>query len=142
MQNDGQHYAILDTGTSLITISKSMFDDFKVKLQNSVTGFFCSDLLPFCLSVQQSCENYYADMPVLEFELSDGNNTHKFELEPWQYTINGSDMMDSADGDPFGGSTCIVAVSYMDADVIILGDPFLRKYLSSFDYSTNKITIG
>ena len=30
----------------------------------------------------------------------------------------------------------------MEADVIILGDPFLRKYVSSFDYSTNKITIG
>ena len=75
MQNSGQHYAILDTGTSLITISKTMFDDFKVKLQNSVTGFNCDVIGEFCVSLQQSCENYYADMPTLEFELSDGNQT-------------------------------------------------------------------
>ena len=52
-----------------------MFDDFKVKLQNSVTGFNCDVIGEFCVSLQQSCENYYADMPTLEFELSDGNQT-------------------------------------------------------------------
>jgi len=52
MQNSGQHYAILDTGTSMIIVSKTIYDHFVEKLQNSVTGFACNQLLPFCISVQ------------------------------------------------------------------------------------------
>ena len=44
----------------------------------------------FCLSLQQTCEHYYEDMETLEFELTDGNTTRKFTLEPWQYTISGN----------------------------------------------------
>ena len=83
--------------------------------------------------MQQTCEWYYEDLPDLEFELGDGNTTQKFTLEPWQYTITGNNQ---------GIPACMVAVSYMQSNLVILGDPFLRKYVTSFDYENDKITIG
>ena len=37
---------------------------------------------------------------------------------------------------------CLVAVSYMSDNLIILGDPFLRKYISAFDYENYTVTFG
>ena len=46
---EGDKYAILDTGTSLLTFGLSDYLDFVKKFQDKVSGFNCADVL--CYSV-------------------------------------------------------------------------------------------
>ena len=61
-----------------------------------------------------------------------------FRIPPWAYSFS---------GDNINAAACTVAVSYvpqMEAfdRLTILGDSFLRQYVTSFNYTDNTVKLG
>lgn len=110
--------AIVDSGTSLIVAPsefvKSFFDEADV---------IKIPFLPFYIS---ECEN--SKLPDLVFE----SEKNKYTLEPKYYLQPILDI---------GESLCIVYILPLDfnGNTVILGDPFLRKYFTVFDYEGERV---
>ena len=72
-------------------------------------------------------------MEPINFEM--GGNT--FSIPPWSYSFS---------GDNVNLPLCTIGVSYFEHDtdmpVIILGDSFLREFVTSYNYEENTITLG
>ena len=71
------------------------------------------------------CEDIWPDMETLEFTLAGS----KFTLEPWQYAWNMPQY-------------CRIGVSALIGSPYILGDAFLRSYITTFDLTNSQVTIG
>ena len=94
--------------------------------------FDCSG--PFCHSYVDTCDYYWEKMEPLNFYL-DGQS-EPFSIPPWAYSFS---------GDNINMPACTVAVSLSPegaAPITILGDSFLRQYVTSFNYTDNTITLG
>ena len=72
-------------------------------------------------------------METLEFHL--GGLEKPFTIPPWSYSFSGDNLNMPA---------CVIGVSYMSTDfgVTILGDSFLREYVTSYNYKENTITLA
>ena len=72
-------------------------------------------------------------METLEFYL--GGIEKPFTISPWTYSFS---------GDNINMPACVIGVSYMSDDfgVTILGDSFLREYVTSFNYKDNTMTLA
>ena len=96
-------------------------------------GYFdCSG--SFCHSFENTCDYYWDAMEPLNFYL-DGL-PEPFSIPPWSYSFS---------GDNINMPACTVAVSISpieDQPITILGDSFLRQYVTSFNYTENTITLG
>ena len=55
------HYAIIDTGTSLIYLPKSDYENFISKLAH-IEQLDCSDKYDFCVSEHHECEEFHDKM--------------------------------------------------------------------------------
>ncbi|CRG95600.1 plasmepsin IV [Plasmodium gallinaceum] len=110
--------AIIDSGTSTIVAPtefvKKFFKD---------AGIFKVPFLPVYVT---ECDN--KSLPTLEFH--SGNN--KYTLEPKFYL----DTLEEVDE-----SLCMVYIMPGDIDkqTFILGDPFMRKYFTVFDYDNERV---
>lgn len=117
----GEKRAILDTGTSLFAIPTTtcdqinqIFDAYEVD-----SGIYAVD----CSSVNS--------LPIVTITL-DGN---PFDLDPTDYIIQ-------------AGSQCISVFTPVDMDndeglpMWILGDPFLRRYYSVYDYGNQLVGLA
>ncbi|CRH04056.1 plasmepsin IV, putative [Plasmodium relictum] len=109
--------AIVDSGTSIITAPTNFIKKF---FRN--TEIVKLPFIPFYIT---ACNNN--DLPVLEFQ----SQNNKYTLEPEFYL------------EPleFDESLCMVYILPLDINenTFILGDPFMRKYYTVFDYDNERV---
>ena len=92
--------------------------------------------MAYCYTTANTCDYYWEYMEHLEFWL--GGETEPFRIPPWAYSFS---------GDNYGTPACLVAVSFVPQmegieQLTILGDSFLRQYVTSFNYTDNTVTLG
>jgi len=113
--------ALIDSGTSLLTMTNGDFENFFDAL---------SDYDPACNSITSTCgcdDDNIGNYPVLYFEL--GN--HTFSLQPQYYLL-------------YAQSSCQVLVGQLgyatEINMWIMGDVFMRQYYTLFNI--DNMTIG
>lgn len=112
--------AILDSGTSLIVMPTHIATrvNRSINAKTSINGMSFVE----CSAVP--------NLPDIEFMLGG----KKFSLESKDYILN------------FGQNTCVSAFQGMDliqgAPFFILGDAFLRKYVSVYDFGNNMVALA
>ena len=89
----------------------------------------CSGI--YCKSSKHTCDFYTSVLKPLTIQLDDSHYT----ISPEGYTFS---------GDNIKKYLCTVAISYNDdkQGIFILGDTFLRSFVSVFDYNDNSIRLG
>ncbi|CAI7723053.1 aspartic protease PM4 [Plasmodium vivax India VII] len=109
---------IVDSGTTTITAPSEFLNKFFANLNVIKVPF-----LPFYVT---TCDN--KEMPTLEFKSA--NNT--YTLEP-EYYMNPILEVDD--------TLCMITMLPVDIDsnTFILGDPFMRKYFTVFDYDKESV---
>ena len=108
--------SILDTGTSLITVPKYTFNNLKYLFGNNIdamTGLYIVDC------------NKYKDI-VLSITIND-----------IIFTIQYDDLIVKDNR-----NICLIGIEEYDNSIWILGDVFIRKYYSIFDYDNNQIGLS
>jgi saccharopepsin len=113
--------AVLDTGTSLITLPADLAEFFNAQIgaKKGYTGQYSIDC------------NKRASLPNVTFHLAG----HDFGLSPFDYIVE------------LGGS-CISAITPLDippqngGPVAILGDAFLRRWYSVYDYDGSRVGLA
>ncbi|KYN93736.1 plasmepsin IV, partial [Plasmodium reichenowi] len=110
--------AVVDSGTSTITAPTSFLNKF-FRDMNVIK-------VPFLPLYVTTCDNN--DLPTLEFH----SRNNKYTLEPEFYMDPLSDI------DP---ALCMLYILPVDIDenTFILGDPFMRKYFTVFDYEKESV---
>ncbi|KAL4483824.1 hypothetical protein ABPG72_006199 [Tetrahymena utriculariae] len=121
--NINQNIAIVDSGTSLILLSSNMYALFvkylilNYDVQKAKDGFYYT-----------SCST---SLPNINFILPDINGIDR------QYSISSSFYFLQS------GSYCLIGISSLPSGVsdvqIILGDIFMRRYVSLFSYSNSTV---
>jgi len=109
--------AIVDSGTSMITGPKELIDQINSKLGCMISGAQC---------VWLHCPDFDA-LPDLTFVL----NNNKYTLTPREYIVDMSGV-------------CMSGLMSMDipapvGPLWILGDKFMEKYYTVFDYGGNRV---
>ena len=124
--------AIIDTGTSFFTISKTDFDNF-ASIMLELDGITCSYAEGCYSQDDQLCEAFTPQMEDLQIQL----DFTVFNITPQYFTYN---RLNSTSGKHF----CQVTVSALpDEDgIYILGDPFLRAFTTNFDFGEQVIYVG
>ena len=114
-------YAILDTGTSLMYFGKSDYEEFKKHMLKIAPEMDCFGI--YCKSTLHTCDHYTPLMKDITIVI---DNTY-YTITPDGYTFS---------GDNIRKYKCTVAVSFNDdhQGLFILGDTFLRNYVSTFNY--------
>ena len=122
IKSSGIGYAILDTGTSLLYLGQSDYQNFITKLVKAVPELDCTSAI-YCFSRYQTCDQLTPKMEPLVIQLQENYYT----LQPEAYTFSQGNRFQKA---------CTVAVSFSDdaGGVFILGDTFLRNFVTTFDY--------
>lgn len=97
-------------------------------IEAASSDFICYGIRDFCYTDVNTCDAYYSSMKNITFILEQ----NEYTIPPEAYTI--SDGL-------LGGHACSVAISYSDdaMGLYILGDSFLRSFVSSYDYDNKKI---
>ena len=131
----GLAYTILDSGTSLIYLETADYYNFVDKLQASQPAFDCSGLV--CTAKGQRCGSLTSSMESLSFELGSGSNTKYYTLPPAAYAVS-QIVGVSSEGTTY---SCEVMISKMDGNCI-LGDTFMRNFVTSFNYRTGGIKLA
>ena len=122
-------YAILDTGTSLIYMGNSDYQLFKEHVMEVAPDMDCSGI--YCKSSKHTCDFYTPVLQPLTIQLGDNH----YKIPPEGYTFSGDNVKKYL---------CTVAISFNDdkQGIFILGDTFLRNFVSIFDYNDNSIHLG
>lgn len=131
IKESGMGYAILDTGTSLMYIGKSDYYNFLDKLLSAVPDFDCVSRV-YCYTTKNTCDVYTPKMSSLMIQLQE--NYYTLPPAAYTYSTTGS----------FGRKQCTVAISYSDdsTGIYILGDTFLRNFVTTFDYDNGEIRLA
>jgi len=127
---NAKYFAIADTGTSFLYLLEEDFSSFKVMVMNASSDFICDTVnAGYCYSNVTTCDAYWAQLEPLTLFL----DHNIYVIQPEGYTISNA----------WEGSACVVAVSYTsNNDVYVLGDTFLRNFVSVFDYKHNTISFA
>lgn len=120
-------YTILDSGTSLIYLETNDYLNFIDKIQADQPSFDCSGVT--CTAKGQICSDLTSTMENLSFLLGVGSNAKYYTLPPSAYAVT---QIDGIIGSQYTYS-CEILVSQMD-NYSILGDTFMRNYVTSFNY--------
>lgn len=130
IKKSGGNYAIIDTGTSLLYMLETDYSYFVTMVQAASPDFICnSPLYDYCYSNQNTCSAY--DLENLTIFL----NYNEYVITPAGYTLSNGDL---------DGHACSIAVSY-SADsqgLYILGDTFLRNFVSTYDYKKKAVRLA
>lgn len=121
----GTRHVIVDTGTSLLTLTKSSYDDFKSELESA--GFFCAGSV--CETFGKPCSDKYDELKDLNFMIDETMYT----IPPAGYLTTGSDDVG-----------CYAMVSHLpnSQDMYILGDTFIRNFYPIFNYDDYTVTLA
>ena len=122
-------YAILDTGTSLMYFGRSDYEVFKTHMMKIAPEIDCSGI--YCKSTKYTCDHYLPLMNDITIVLG---NTY-YTITPDGYTFSGDNKKKFK---------CTVAISYNDdhQGLFILGDTFLRNFVSTFNFKESTIQLG
>lgn len=94
--------------------------------------FTCTDpFYPYCYSNSNSCDVYWASLKPLTFTFE----ANIYTIPPEAYTLSNGALE---------GHACSVAVSYVadSTGLYILGDTFIRNFVTNYDYSNKKINMA
>jgi len=98
-------------------------------IQAASSDFICNSAnYDYCYTNANTCDAYWAKMSSLTFTL----DANQYTIPPQAYTLSNGDLQ---------GHLCSVAVSYSpdSLGLYILGDVFLRQFVSTYDYKNKKI---
>ncbi|XP_073822206.1 lysosomal aspartic protease-like [Musca autumnalis] len=105
--------AIADTGTSLIGVPSDKYEE----INKALGGKFDEDTYEYMLDCSK-----IDDLPVVTFRLGEGT-----------FTLTGSDYVIKSD------DKCASAFEDTGTDFWILGDVFIGKYYTTFDFENNRV---
>uniref|UniRef100_A0A1I8PHJ0 Peptidase A1 domain-containing protein n=1 Tax=Stomoxys calcitrans TaxID=35570 RepID=A0A1I8PHJ0_STOCA len=105
--------AIADTGTSLIGVPTDVYET----IQEAIGATYSDETNEYMLD----CSSI-GDLPVVTFTLGDGT-----------FTLTGSDYVIQSDG------LCASAFEDAGTDFWILGDVFIGKYYTTFDFGNDRV---
>lgn len=132
IKKSGGNYAISDTGTSLLYMLETDYSYFATMIQAASPDFNCnSAFYDYCYSNVYTCDVYWPKMQNLTIYL----NSNEYVITPQGYTLSNGDL---------DGHACSVAVSY-SADsqgLYILGDTFLRNFVSTYDFKKKTVRLA
>jgi len=121
-------YAIIDSGTSFITVPLTDYNNFKQQVINAATGLNCNSFQQpyYCFSKNTPCSTITPMLQPLVIRLAHVT----FTIPPAAYAI-----------DNILGNACTLGVSYSSDDYnpFIFGDPFLRSFYTTFNYKDNRV---
>jgi hypothetical protein len=129
IKDSGIGYAILDTGTSLLYLGTEDYNNFVDYLLGAVPDLDCDSNI-YCFSDKRTCEEITPLMQPLSITLQENTYT----LPPEAYTFPQQNVM---------YPLCTIAVSYTDKSggVYILGDTFLRNFVTTFDFASGEMQL-
>jgi len=121
-------YAIMDTGTSIIYLPKTDYDNFRRKLHH-IDELDCSDKYDFCVSKYHHCDDINPKLANFTILL----DNVWYTIPPKGYTLPNEQ-----------GFQCMVAISHIpdSEEIILLGDTFFRNFYTSFDYEKDVVSMG
>ena len=125
-------FAIVDTGTSLLYLLETDYNKFKNMIMAASPDFNCNSVFyDYCFTNVNTCDAYWNQLQTLTVEL--GYN--EYTITPQGYTLSNGDL---------DGHKCAIAVSYGpdSQGIYILGDTFLRNFVSTYDYKKNKVELS
>lgn len=125
MQKPGEdtaYPAIIDTGSSQLSIPPDVFDKIKAEWAKNVPNLDCDSDATFC-HVPESCEAVGPKIKAVGFQMSD----YVFELNPQQYLYRGNE------------NKCFFVIHKCrlpgkNADLFLVGDAFLKHFYSVYDF--------
>ena len=130
IKSSGIGYAILDTGTSLMYLGKSDYYNFLDKLLSAVPEFDCTSSI-YCFSNTYTCDYLTPRMDSITIQLGENYYT----MPPEAYTFSATSRF---------SRKCTVGISYTEdsSGIYILGDTFLRNYVTTFDFKKNEMRLA
>lgn len=122
--------AIVDTGASSIFMLETDYANFVTTIEAALPDFICnSQDYNYCYSETNTCDVYWEEMEPLTFYFV----KNKYTIPPQGYTLSNS-----------FGWPCVVAVTSVSdtTGLMVLGDSFLRNFVTSFDYQLNYVSFA
>jgi len=118
----------VDTGTSLMYVSVTDYNGFVSQIAHLDIDCTSDANEPYCYSDELTCDSFVADLPDLTFQI----NNVKYTIPPEGYTL--SNVL---------RHECVIAISWMtdDSGLYILGDSFLRNFVSTYDFKNNEVVL-
>ena len=131
IKDSGIGYAIIDTGTSLLYLGQEDYFNFIEQMLKDVPeGLDCTSTI-YCFSDTLTCDELSPFLKPLMIQLQDNYYT----LPASAYTFDRGVSFQKK---------CTVGVSYTESTggVFILGDTFLRNFVTTFDYKNRQIKLA
>jgi hypothetical protein len=133
MQQPGQdtsYPAIIDTGSSQLSIPPDVFDKIRGEWQAALPNLDCTSDKTFC-HVKDSCENVAPKLKPVGFQMSD----YVFEINPEQYLYKSSHKK------------CYFVVHKCrlpgkNKNLFLIGDAFLKHFYSVYDFDKDTLSLG
>ena len=110
-------------------MGNSDYQLFKEHVMEVAPDMDCSGI--YCKSSKHTCDFYTPLLQPLTIQLDDNH----YKIPPEGYTFSGDNVKKYL---------CTIAISFNDdkQGIFILGDTFLRNFVSVFDYNDNSIHLG
>lgn len=133
MQKPGEdtaYPAIIDTGSSQLSIPPDVFDKIQAEWQKSLPKLDCTSDKTFC-HIAESCDTVATKIKPVGFQMSD----YVFEINPAQYLYKANE------------NKCYFVIHKCrlpgkNKDLFLIGDAFLRHFYSVYDFDTDQISLG
>ncbi len=119
-------YGIIDTGTSLMYLPPSVWNNFKAAIEEYVSLDLTCDT--YCYSKTSPCSNFYG---IAEMLINIGQV--RMTIPPTGYLLENA-----------LGYSCLIAVASSGSETApyIFGDTFIRNYYTTFDYKKKTVSFA